>query len=102
MTTPRKIEWTGPEGWTVWADEDGVHLRAPHGDALEMPDVARLLDLWEEARAAVSPGGQIPAPKPPTREQMRDWGSHRAEEYAKRRAIRAVEAEFDTTNPAPF
>lgn len=101
MNTPRKIEWAAPEGWTVWADEDGVHLRSRGGDAMEMPDVKRLFDLWSEACSAVSPGGQIPAPKPPTREEMRAWGSDRAEQHAARRAVRAIEAEFDTTD-TPF
>lgn len=100
--TPRRIEWTGPEGWTVWADEDGVHVRASGGGALEMPDVERLFRLWSNACAAVSPGGVIPAPKVPTREEIRADGMWRAEEYAKRRAIRAVEAEFNPPTTAPF
>lgn len=33
-TTPRRIEWAGPEGWTVWADEDGVHIKSASGSAL--------------------------------------------------------------------
>lgn len=102
MNAPRKIEWAGPEGWTVWADEDGVHLRSRRGDALEMPDVARLLDLWEEARACVLPGGKIPAPKPPSREELRHLGTDRAEEYARRRAVRAIESEFAPTDTTPF
>ena len=101
MNTPRKIEWAAPEGWTVWADEDGVHLRSRSGDCMEMPDVNRLFQLWSEACAAVSPGGEIPAPKPPTPEEVRSWSSDRADAYAKRRALRAIESEFDTTD-APF
>lgn len=98
--TPRKIEWTAPEGWTVWADEDGVHLRSRSGDCLEMPDVDRMFRLWSEACAAVSPGGYVLAPKAPTREEIRGMGSDYAEEYAKRRALRAIESEF-TTTPLP-
>ena len=101
MSTPRKIEWAAPEGWTVWADEDGVHLRSRSGDGLEMPDVSNLFRLWSEACVAVSPGGQIDPPKPPTREQVRAMSSERAAHYAAKRAVRAIEAEFDTTD-APF
>lgn len=101
MNTPRKIEWAAPEGWTVWADEDGVHLRSRSGDALEMPEVNRLFRLWSEACAAVSPGGEIPAPKPPTREEVSAMSADRAARYAARRAVRAIEAEFNHTD-APF
>lgn len=99
--TPRRIEWAGPEGYVVWTDEDGTHLRAPGGHALEQPDVERLFSLWSHARAT-SEAGHVPAPKPPTREEMRDWSSARAEEYAKRRAVRALEAEFTHDTVAPF
>lgn len=98
---PRRIEWTGPEGWVIWADEDGVHLRTPKGDGLEMPDVVRLFDTWSTARGLVA-AGAIPAPKVPTREEIREAGHWRAEEYAKKRAIRAVEAEFNPPQSAPF
>ena len=100
MNTPRKIEWSGPESWTVWADEDGVHVRTPKGDALEMPDVRALLNLWTEACSDVQ-SGQIPAPKPPTREEVRGMTSPRAMEYAKRRDLRASLSVFNTTD-APF
>ena len=99
--TPRRIEWSGPEGYVVWTDEDGTHLRAPGGHALEQPDVERLFTIWQDARAMAS-NDHIPAPKPPTREQIREDGYLRADEYAKRRAIRAVEAEFNPPTVAPF
>lgn len=98
---PRRIEWSGPESWTVWADEDGCHLRTPKGDCLEMPDVERLFTLWSEAGAAVR-SGLVPAPKPMTREEARQANLWRSEEYAKRRAVRAVEAEFDPPQTSPF
>lgn len=99
--TPRRIEWSGPESWTIWADEDGVHLRSARGDCLEMPDVQRLFDLWAGARGLVA-GGGVPAPKPPTREEMARWTTMRAEEYAKRRALRAIEGEFTPPTDSPF
>ena len=98
---PRRVEWAGPESWTVWTDEDGTHVRSARGDCLEMPEVERLFSLWQHARA-MADADNIPAPKPPTREQMRALGSVRAEEYAKRRAIRALEAEFAYDTSAPF
>lgn len=100
-TTPRRIEWVGPERWIVWADEDGVHLRAPHGDGLEMPDVERLFSLWTNARADVG-SGSVPAPKPPTKEELGAMTSAHAAEYALRRATRALEAEFNPPTDAPF
>ena len=99
--TPRRIEWTGPEGWTVWADEDGVHVRTPKGDGMEMPDVERLFSLWQHVRA-MTQADMIPAPKPPTREEIHADSHLRADEYAKRRAIRAVKAEFSPSESAPF
>lgn len=104
MTTapaPRRIEWSGPESWTVWSDEDGTHLRSARGDTLEMPDVERLFSLWQHARA-MSDADHVPAPKAPTREEMRSWSTKRAEEYAKRRALRAIASEFGPNDTAPF
>jgi hypothetical protein len=101
--TPRRIEWTGPEGCTVWADEDGCHIRFPNGGgALEQPDVARLFALWEAARRQFH-AGSIPAPRPPSDEEVRTLNYHRAAEHAKRRAVRAIEAEFDPdSSVTPF
>jgi hypothetical protein len=92
--TPRKIEWAGPEGYVVWTDEDGTHLRAPGGHALEMPDIERLVGLWQYARQQAE-SGAVPAPKSPTREEARADGYRRTEEYAARRALKAIKREFD-------
>lgn len=100
-TTPRRIEWAGPEGYVVWSDEDGTHLRAPGGHALEMPDVERLFSLWQDARAATT-ADRIPAPKPPSREEAIADGYRRTEEYAVRRAVKAIEREFTPDAIAPF
>lgn len=99
--TPRRIEWAGPEGYVVWSDEDGTHLRAPGGHALEMPDVERLFSLWSHAREATA-ADRIPAPKPPTREQIREDGYRRTEEHAARRAVKAIEREFTPDAITPF
>ena len=100
--TPRRIEWAGPEGWTVWADEDGVHVRTARGESLEMPDVERLLNLWHDARSAVQNDRIVPAPEAPTPEECRALFAAQREEYAMRRAVRAVEREFAPNASAPF
>lgn len=98
---PRRVEWRGPESWLVWADEDGVHVRSARGDALEMPDVQRLFDLWTHARAATT-AGEVPAPRPLTAaERMTDRIRHDLE-FIQRRAVRAVAAEFDPSTDASF
>ena len=105
MTTspaPRRIEWTGPEGWTVWADEDGVHVRAAGGHCLEMPDVQRLFDLWGAAREAVSVPGRLTPPTPPTRDEVRQWSLDRVESQAIRRAVKALRDEFGQPENQPF
>ena len=97
---PRRVEWRGPESWLVWADEDGVHVRSARGDALEMPDVQRLFDLWTQARA-VTTAGEVPAPRPLTPEERQAIRVNRDEEFIQRRAVRALEAEFGpTTTPS--
>lgn len=98
---PRRVEWCGPESWTVWADEDGVHLRSARGDALEMPDVQRLFDLWAHARA-VTTAGQVPAPRPLTPAELQADRIRHDLEYVQRRAVRAVAAEFGPSTDTPF
>lgn len=100
-TTPRRIEWAGPEGWTVWADEDGVHIKTSTGGALEMPDVERLFALWQHARSETG-SGHVATPKPPTRDEIRAMSSAHAAEYARHRARRAIDAEFAAAESVPF
>lgn len=91
--TPRRIEWMGPEGWTVWADEDGVHVRTPKGEGLECPSVDRLIDLVNLARTQVV-ADHIPAPQPPTRDEMRYQSARLNDEWTLRRVTKAVRAEL--------
>lgn len=86
---PRRVEWSGPEGWTVWADEDGVHLRSARGDALEQPDVLALIALYQTVRSQVCERS-IPAPRPPTREEAARWHELHQRERVAREAARAV------------
>lgn len=97
---PRRVEWSGPEGWTVWADEDGVHLRSVRGDALEQPDVLALINLYQSVRSQVCER-VIPAPKPPTREESMRWHAHHQRERIAREAARAV-TEAINPSDAPF
>ena len=64
IPAPRRVEWTGPARWTVWADEDGVHVRTPGGDGLEQPEMQALVGLWSLAIQAGA-SGSVPAPKTP-------------------------------------
>ena len=96
--TPRRIEWQGPEGFTVLLDEDGVQLRAPKG-GLEEPDLDRLLDVIAEAKRARD-AQSAPIPLPPTREQCAYYPAYTARRV--RRVISdALNAEFNPTD-VPF
>lgn len=96
--TPRRIEWEGPSGWSVWTDEDGTHIRCPRGTALEMPEAESLFRLWQHARALAA----VPIPQPPSREELRAMAAARADQYAKERAVRAIESAFGDDDQAPF
>lgn len=97
--TPRRIEWQGPEGFTVVLDEDGVMLRAPKG-GLEEPDLNRLLEIIAEAKR-VRDTKVSPTPAPPTGAQRSYYPHSYIAARAKRAASAAIDAEFDTTD-APF
>jgi len=97
--TPRRIEWQGPEGFTVILDEDGVQLRAPKG-GLEEGDLNRLLAIIAEAkRARDAQSSPIPMPPPP--EQRRFYSDAYHANRARRAVMAALDAEFNPTD-APF
>ena len=98
--TPRRIEWQGPEGFTVLLNEDGVMLRTPKGGGLEEVDLNRLLDVIAEAKRARD-AQSAPIPLPPTHEQRRYYPEAYHADRAKRAASRAIDAEFDNTDQ-PF
>ena len=100
-TTPRRIEYAGPEAWTVWGDEDGVHVRTPQGDGLESSDLTALIALVHEVRDQFA-SRTIPTPAPPDAEERRRmYGAHR-EEYDAKRASRAVYRALAPSADAPF
>lgn len=96
--TPRRVEYVGPEGWTIWADEDGTHLSAPSRGSLEQPDVLRLIALYEAVRGQVA-ADRIPAPKPPTKEQIQAMYSLDQRAYLARRAAEAVSEVISPSAP---
>ena len=96
--TPRRVEYAGPEGWTVWVDDDGVHLSAPSRGGLEQPDVLRLIALYEAVRDQVA-AGRIPAPKPPTPDEIKAMCSFDQRAYLARRAAEAVSEAINPSTP---
>lgn len=99
---PRRIEWSGPEGWIVWADEDGCHVRTQDGQCLEHREVERLFALWSNAKAAVT-SGQVEAPRVPTREEITQGSYDYQDRMVMKRATRAIKSEFQPdTNVVPF
>lgn len=99
-TTPRRIEYSGPERWTVWTDEDGVHVRTPKGDCLESGDLRQLIALVTEAQAQRD-AGFVPTPKVPSPEERLSLYGAEREEYAAKKASRAVYAALaPTADPA--
>lgn len=88
-TIAAKVEWRGPEGFTVMANEDGVHIRSPKGDVLEPGDVTRLIELVEAARHQMN-SGQLTAPRPPREGEIDGMPYTAARRYIARRAIQGV------------
>ena len=82
--SPTHMEWRR-DGYTVWADEDGVHLKTP-GNGFEMPEAMALVELYGQVLAQYKAGAQFGRPTPPTRGQR----IHYPESYTARRAERAV------------
>lgn len=101
-TIPSRIEWIGPSGWKVWADEDGVHLKSPNGDMLESCEVTDLIALVNVARGQVE-AGAVPAPKPLSRDELRDVMYDQREKFYAQIATKAVrEAIAPTTTDMHF
>ena len=99
---PTRMEW-GRDGYSVWADEDGVHLRTER-NGFEMPEAMALVELYGQVLAQYKAGVPFGKPVPPAREQR----IHYPESYTARRVeqvvTRAIRAEFAPTDPdnVPF
>lgn len=81
---PTHMEWRR-DGYTVWADEDGVHLETP-GSCFEMPEAMAVVELYGQVLAQYKAGIPFGRPVPPTREQR----IHYPESYTARRVERVV------------
>ena len=107
MTTtnrPNKMTWAR-DGYTIWIDEDGVHLNIPRARSFEMPEVVQMLDLHAELRAAFSSDSPFGKPVPPTRQELPAYPVGYVVERAKRAAVKAIDADLnpDADNDAtPF
>ena len=99
---PTRIEWRR-DGYTVWADEDGVHLQTP-GNGFEMPEAIALVELYQQVLTDWRNDESFDKPTRPTRQQIY---THPAE-YTARRAMRvvsnALKSEFfdDDSTISPF
>lgn len=97
-TIPSRIEWTGPSGWRLWADEDGVHIKTPHGDLLESCEVTDLIALVGVARGQIA-SGAVPVPKPLSRDELRDVTYDQREKFYAKIATKAVREAIAPTTP---
>lgn len=90
--SPTRMEWRR-DGYSVWADEDGVHLKTP-GGGFEMPEAMALVELYGQVFAQYKAGIPFGRPVRPTRQQL----IHYPESYTARRVERvvteAIRAEF--------
>lgn len=89
-----RVEWRLPAGWIVWVDEDGCHVR-PGSSSLEMPEVARLIETWRQAKHQWE-SGEVLAPRPPSPEQVQQMRAADAHRYV---ADRVAEALRDLNSP---
>lgn len=95
--SPTHMEWRR-DGYTVWADEDGVHLKTP-GGGFEMPEAMALVELYGQVLAQYKAGVPFGRPTLPTRDQR----IHYPESYTARRSERAVVAAIrDEFTDLPF
>ena len=96
---PTRIEWRR-DGYSVWADEDGVHINTA-ARGFEMPEAMAMVDLYQAVLAQFRTGDTFPKPTPPTREQRRHYPDGYTAMRVKRIVAEAVDAEFNPTD-APF
>lgn len=97
--TPSRIEWQR-DGYTVWADEDGVHIKTG-ARGFEMPEAIAMADLYQAALAHFRSGEPFPKPTPPTREKRSFYPSSYTAHRVQRVVADAITAELNPTD-APF
>lgn len=84
-TPPTTMTWRR-DGYDVWCDEDGVHLRV-QASAFEMPEAMALVELYQQVLAQYRAGQAFAKPTHPPREQLYTY----PEEYIARRFKAAVD-----------
>ena len=90
--SPTHMEWRR-EGYIVWADEDGVHLKTP-GAGFEMPEAMALVELYGQVLAQYKAGVPFRRPVPPTRDQRIHYPGSYTARRAERAVTEAIRAEF--------
>lgn len=86
---PARVEYVGPEGWRIWVDEDGTHVRANPNGCLEDADFRALIRLWEQADSQRG-RDRIPAPRVPSREELIEQRRRRDDSRAAKQIARAI------------
>lgn len=96
---PSRIEWRR-DGYTVWADEDGVHINTK-ARGFEMPEALAMVELYQAVLAHFRTGEPFPKPTPPTREQRAYFPDSYTARRVERVVTAAINAEFNSTD-VPF
>ena len=91
QTRPRLIEWRGPNGSVVRLDEDGINLQVPK--AIEQVEVEELLEIIAAAREAQR-SRSVPAPAPPTREELDGMINRDRQQYTAKRVAQYIANDF--------
>ena len=93
MLPPADVMTWHRDGYQIVVNEDGPMLRTSQR-TFEPGEVAKLIELYQAVAEAAAHGDSFEPPRPPTREQIAAMASDDREQYAARRAMRAIKAEF--------
>lgn len=86
--TPDRIEWAIPNAnASIVMDEDGVHLCTDH--SLEQCDMEAAIEIFNAAKA-MRFEDHIPAPTPPTQDQLKALSRERQARYAMKAVARTL------------
>ena len=78
--TPTSVSWRR-DGYEIWCDEDGTHLRVHRERTFEQREALALIQLYAAVHAHYQSGEPFPKPTPPAR-NSRTYYPH--EYYANR------------------
>lgn len=96
--TPTLMTWRR-DGYEVWCDEDGVHLRVSANRSFEMPEAMVLVELYREVLAQFRAGEPFGKPTPPARGQLATYPEGYIARRLQHAVNRAIDAEFGTDTP---